>query len=797
MEINNIPQNQNPEHILKDYQSIKKFLYNISNDPYNFSVFEKRNTNNKSLNQSDKFNSNIILNNKLNNLMKENLRLKFCLNNIKEIFDKEIKTKINNINKQNQQINEEQKNLNENNLLIEDLNQKIGIYEKIADEMNRNQNEKINYKNNNDNYEFTLLKEENKKLKEEINSKDKLIENIKNEIKEKKGLFSEINKIKKEMNNIIQTMENLNNEIEEKDKIIKELKDNEIPKSRNKIQNKEKEILLKQIKENREKKLEINKEYENIKLKLMELKNKKEKLKELSQTSNQILKTALETKEKIKNEYENYIQNIIEEYEQKIKEENEKKEFNILAQEDKLIIEENEKIKKENEDLMNKIKDFPNLEKKYNELFKSFAVIQEENINLKKNLNNDSFSNKNINNRLSDGEIINPNENTFRKENKIPQIKNKEIIYNTDIRREKMSKTLNNNHMSEELSGIVYYKKKPQQKSVNSSREYPKNMKISYNNCKNSKEFNINDMEVNNEVQINSLNTDNIKSENLINESFNLYKPIKEGLLSFNLSKKNYNLVIPENYDNFWNNFEPENSIQYNTLEGLFIINSKDNQLYYYSSKKNSFCELFYFNFDHKEGCLFLDNLSKNIIAIGGINTTSVEKFSFETGAMEELPELSTHRYKMSCCQVGNKIYCFFGISVERKNESLIEYLDLDNISEGWVEIIYQNKTSFNLLTYMSCVNLNDFELLIIGGLIEDNVPNQKLLYYNVQKNEFIELNKDLPDSDVKRYLFSKNIMFNLFLKDDVISFTNIDDNNQVHILDNDLKYDLYLAPKL
>ena len=797
MEINNIPQNQNPEHILKDYQSIKKFLYNISNDPYNFSVFEKRNTNNKSLNQSDKFNSNIILNNKLNNLMKENLRLKFCLNNIKEIFDKEIKTKINNINKQNQQINEEQKNLNENNLLIEDLNQKIGIYEKIADEMNRNQNEKINYKNNNDNYEFTLLKEENKKLKEEINSKDKLIENIKNEIKEKKGLFSEINKIKKEMNNIIQTMENLNNEIEEKDKIIKELKDNEIPKSRNKIQNKEKEILLKQIKENREKKLEMNKEYENIKLKLMELKNKKEKLKELSQTSNQILKTALETKEKIKNEYENYIQNIIEEYEQKIKEENEKKEFNILAQEDKLIIEENEKMKKENEDLMNKIKDFPNLEKKYNELFKSFAVIQEENINLKKNLNNDSFSNKNINNRLSDGEIINPNENTFRKENKIPQIKNKEIIYNTDIRREKMSKTLNNNHMSEELSGIVYYKKKPQQKSVNSSREYPKNMKISYNNCKNSKEFNINDMEVNNEVQINSLNTDNIKSENLINESFNLYKPIKEGLLSFNLSKKNYNLVIPENYDNFWNNFEPENSIQYNTLEGLFIINSKDNQLYYYSSKKNSFCELFYFNFDHKEGCLFLDNLSKNIIAIGGINTTSVEKFSFETGAMEELPELSTHRYKMSCCQVGNKIYCFFGISVERKNESLIEYLNLDNISEGWVEIIYQNKTSFNLLTYMSCVNLNDFELLIIGGLIEDNIPNQKLLYYNVQKNEFIELNKDLPDSDVKRYLFSKNIMFNLFLKDDVISFTNIDDNNQVHILDNDLKYDLYLAPKL
>ena len=151
----------------------------------------------------------------------------------------------------------------------------------------------------------------------------------------------------------------------------------------------------------------------------------------------------------------------------------------------------------------------------------------------------------------------------------------------------------------------------------------------------------------------------------------------------------------------------------------------------------------------------------------------------------------------MSCCQVENKIYCFFGLSLERKNDSLIEYLDMDNINKGWVEIKYINKTSFNILSYMSCVNLNDSELLIIGGMIEDNIPNQKLLYYNIRKNEFIELNKDLPESDVKKYLFSQNIMFNLFIKENIISFTNIDDNNQVHILDNDLKYDLYLAPNL
>jgi hypothetical protein len=146
---------------------------------------------------------------------------------------------------------------------------------------------------------------------------------------------------------------------------------------------------------------------------------------------------------------------------------------------------------------------------------------------------------------------------------------------------------------------------------------------------------------------------------------------------------------------------------------------------------------------------------------------------------------------------VNNKIYCFFGISEERPNESLIEYLDLDDIKEGWVEVNYINKTSFKTLTYMSCVNLNDAELLIIGGNINDKISNEKLIYYNAQSNELYELNKDLPESDNKNYLFSQNIMFNLFLNGKIISFINIDDSNQVHIIDNELKYDLYLSPNL
>ena len=118
---------------------------------------------------------------------------------------------------------------------------------------------------------------------------------------------------------------------------------------------------------------------------------------------------------------------------------------------------------------------------------------------------------------------------------------------------------------------------------------------------------------------------------NQINENFNLYKPTKEGMLSFSLSKKNYSTTVPNKFDEFLKVFDPETSVQYNTLEGLFIIPSnKCNQLYYYSSKKNIINELFSLNENHSGGCLFLDNISKNIIALGGSESKAVEKFSLK-----------------------------------------------------------------------------------------------------------------------------------------------------------------------
>jgi len=510
-----------------------------------------------------------------------------------------------------------------------------------------------------------------------------------------------------------------------------------------------------------------------------------------------------------------------------------------IIKDNKELLKQNEELKNLNEVILSKMKELPNLEQKYTDLFDTVKLLQEENNLLKEaskyssmielsqskikeipsdtNVNNTNTNifedtpktksqinkkeNNNINinnnkqkskNLLLDDDDSEESENNKEKDEDIPIIKQKEIVFDKNNNTNN-PESLKNNDSNKNFK--VYNKKKlPRQTSPKLSKD---NIEINNNKSGNNLQ-NDSDEQKEEEIDTNLSGNNKLQESNdLINPNFNLYKPIKEGLLTFNLSKKNYYTIMPEKYDEFWESFDPETSIQYNTLEGLFLVNSKqNNQLYYYSSKKNTFSALFQFTEDHSYGCLFLDNLSKNIIAIGGKNSKLVEKFSFEDGTMKQLPPLSTHRSKMTCCQVGEKIYCFLGLSKERPNESIVEFLDLNNLGEGWTEVKFENQTSFDVLTGMSCVNLNDNELFIIGGLVDDKTPNEKLLYFNTEQNELFELNKDLPDSEDKNYLFTKNTMFNVFLNGNIISYTNIDDNNQVHILDNELKYDLYLTPK-
>ena len=842
-------------------------------------------------------NQNESMKQEMTKLRKENAELKFCLNNVNKKFENEIKQIRNNNELKDKELKETKEILKKNANLIELLGEKISNYEKIIDQMKEQQNleEDQAMKSGDDRYKNLL--ESNKKLKEELIIKENMINSIKNELNTKNQIYEEINRMKNEMENYLQTMDKLYGEIESRDGIIKQLK-NDIQVIQNKYQNEINELknnntmsdlnnlkgdekLLSELKTSKENEIKLNQQLSEIQKNYNEVKESNEKMKELAKETNNMIKTAIDSRDNLKKEYESAIKELIEKYEKQIKfmktvlvkqseefeeklknkkdkegeqnedknDKNEKKDEKMeemmkIINDNKELLKQNEELKNINEVILSKMKELPNLEQKYTDLFDTVKLLQEENNLLKEaskyssmielsqskikeipsdtNINNTNTNifedtpktksqiNKKDNNNIidqnnkpksknllldDDSEEDNKEELNKEKEEEIPNIKKKEIVFDKNNANNNLnnSESLNNNNDSNSQKRVYRKKKLPRQSSPKSSENNAdSNHNKSNSNIQNESGEQKEENDINDE---NDQNDENNKE--LINPNFNLYKPIKEGLLTFNLAKKNYYTIVPEKYEEFWESFDPETSIQYNTFEGLFIINSKqNNQLYYYSGKKNVFTTLFQFTEDHSYGCLFLDNLSKNIIAIGGKNSKAVEKFSFEDGTMKQLPALPTHRSKMTCCQVGNKIYCFLGLSEERPNESLVEYLDLDNLYKGWIEVNYENQASFNVLTAMSCVNLNDNELFIIGGLINDEIPNEKLLYFNTEQNELFELNKDLPDSEDKNYLFTKNTMFNVFLNGNIISYTNIDDNNQVHILDNELKYDLYLTPK-
>ena len=879
---------------LDDYQS--NMPLHTSNDMNNayFSPYYKNRAEQKSRikvnNINTEINPNETMKQEMTKLRKENAELKFCLNNVNKKFDNELKEiKANNELKE-KELKETREILKKNAALIELLGEKISNYEKTIETLKEEQNLNEEQEMKNGDEKYKNLIESNKKLKEELTIKENMINSIKNELNTKNQIYEEINRMKSEMENYLQTMDKLYGEIESRDGIIKQLKDdiqviehkyqNEINELKNKnslndLNNlKGDEKLLSELKASKEKEIKLNQELSQLQQSYDEMKTSNDKMKELAKESNGMIKSAIDSRDKLKNEYEKAIKELVEKYEKQIKfmktvlakqsEEFEEKLKNMekeggaknkksekneggansdekmeemmkIIKDNKELLKQNEELKNLNEVILTKMKELPNLEQKYTDLFDTVKLLQEENNLLKEaskyssmmelsqskikeipsdtnvnntntnifedtpktktqinkkenrvNINNNKAKTKNL---LLDDDDSEEGENNKDKDEDIPVIKQKEIVFDK-----------NNNLITPDPNDSnsqikIYNKKKlPRQTSPKLSKDNIEiNNNKSNNNIQNETDEQ-NDEEINADLEDNNKQTEN---NDLINPNFNLYKPIKEGLLTFNLSKKNYYTIVPEKYDEFWESFDPETSIQYNTLEGLFLVNSKqNNQLYYYSSKKNTFSALFQFTEDHSYGCLFLDNLSKNIIAIGGKNSKLVEKFSFEDGTMKQLPPLSTHRSKMTCCQVGEKIYCFLGLSEERPNESIVEFLDLNNLSKGWTEVKYENQTSFDVLTGMSCVNLNDSELFIIGGLVNDEIPNEKLLYFNTEQNELFELNKDLPDSEDKNYLFTKNTMFNVFLNGNIISYTNIDDNNQVHILDNELKYDLYLTPK-
>ena len=151
--------------------------------------------------------TNLSLNNDNNELMKsemtklrkENAKLKFYLNNMNKKFNNEIKEIKNNNELKDKELKETKEIMKKNAALIELLEEKIANYEKLIEESKQKQNYEEKEAIKIDDEKYIGLIENNKKLKEELISKDTMINNIKKELNTKNEIFKEINSMKNEM----------------------------------------------------------------------------------------------------------------------------------------------------------------------------------------------------------------------------------------------------------------------------------------------------------------------------------------------------------------------------------------------------------------------------------------------------------------------------------------------------------------------------------------------------------------------------------------------------------------------
>ena len=314
--------------------------------------------------------------------------------------------------------------------------------------------------------------------------------------------------------------------------------------------------------------------------------------------------------------------------------------------------------------------------------------------------------------------------------------------------------------------------------------------------------------DINNEEEENEQKEEEQKEENEIDEEtpaketntpsipqdLSLFSITRNYLLCFNLKQKKFISVDPKGYDVFYQSYTPNGSISYNTLSGLFVLSGPNfDTLYYYSSKNNSIVKFFTFKFNHQNGIIFLDTSSKYLLAVSGTNTNKVERLCFETQVIDELPSLNATRGEASCCLVNDVVYVFFGYSPEKKKcLDSVEYLDMKNVEEGW-KLIELNEKQFELKG-VSVARLGAREMIIVGGENGKGEANKNMIYFNVDEKKMTKLEKTLPEGNKKKeYLFKKNSMFNFFAEGDTICYANIDDDNCVHVIDNNLKYELFV----
>ena len=189
--------------------------------------------------------------------------------------------------------------------------------------------------------------------------------------------------------------------------------------------------------------------------------------------------------------------------------------------------------------------------------------------------------------------------------------------------------------------------------------------------------------------------------------------------------------------------------------EKLYITGGKDEFMEYpncliYDKKTEKIKRIMDMRNPRSYHTMVFNNIFETMMVVGGEHNYTVEIFDPLTNRWQELPELNIPRaIPLFYFDEGRgNMYVLFGVEGDYQKPTYtdsIEILDLTELNQGWMKIIYNNKARMDLKCFLNLYPLNDFLMLIYGGL-ESRQSKRNACVYNLVKAEMTKIDKQLME---------------------------------------------------
>ena len=176
---------------------------------------------------------------------------------------------------------------------------------------------------------------------------------------------------------------------------------------------------------------------------------------------------------------------------------------------------------------------------------------------------------------------------------------------------------------------------------------------------------------------------------------------------------------------------------------------------------------------------MVFNEVFETLMVIGGENNNTVEIFDPLTNRWQRLPDLNIPRaIPLFYFDEGRgSMFVLFGLEGNFHKgvyTDSIEVLDLTELKQGWMKVNYNNKSRMDLKCFLNLYPLNDFLMLIYGGL-ENREMKRNACVYNLVKTEMTKIDRNLME-ELRQESKSNKVLSNIVMS---VSKSSVADLNE------------------